>query len=583
MTPPLPSLAALRKADVLRDLDVHLVESLCRICAAALSPAAQVLLALASRASGEGHACLDLESPDWLPALDAAPAEAPAQPAQLPGGMSAAEARDVLAAAPQLVGDGSATATPFVLEASRLYLRRFWNYERLVAQRLLERARALSAPSPANPSLEKAIEAAPLVPEQRDAVRKALSGRLAIVTGGPGTGKTYVAAQFLLLLARHSAAGRPLRIRMAAPTGKAAARMDESLRDALGGQPLDLQIEPASTLDRLLGPLPNSPYFRHCRGNPIPADVVLVDETSMIDLSKMAKLLDALDDRTQLVLLGDKDQLASVEPGSVLAEICEAAALRPRIARLSQSQRFPPGSPVARLAEAINEGRSDDAWRLAAGVGVSSSAAFQAKSPPAAFAKAVRDGYAPLLAAQSPQEAFAALAQFRVLCAMRRGPQGVDALNDAIRRTLFPRATGDFYARRPVLVTQNDYEVNLYNGDVGIVWPDPARDNELAVFFENRPRPVPCSRLPAHESAFAMTIHKAQGSGFGHVLALLPDRDSPLMTRELLYTAITRTRRSVDLWCAQAPFKAAVAKRTLRHMGLRQKLDAYRIDPAATE
>jgi exodeoxyribonuclease V alpha subunit len=583
MTSPIPSLAALREVGILRDLDVHLVESLCRICAAALSPAAQVLLALASRASGEGHACLDLESPDWLPALDAAPAEAPAQPAQLPGGMSAAEARDVLAAAPQLVGDGSATATPFVLEASRLYLRRFWNYERLVAQRLLERARALSAPAPANPSLEKAIDDAPLVPEQRDAVRKALSGRLAILTGGPGTGKTYVAAQFLLLLARHSAAGRPLRIRMAAPTGKAAARMDESLRDALGGQPLDLQIEPASTLDRLLGPLPNSPYFRHCRGNPIPADVVLVDETSMIDLPKMAKLLDALDESTHLVLLGDKDQLASVEPGSVLAEICDAAALRPRIATLSQSQRFPPGSPVARLAEAINEGRSDDAWRLAAGVGVSSSAAFQAKSPPAAFAKAVRDGYAPLLAAQSPQEAFAALAQFRVLCAMRRGPQGVDALNDAIRRTLFPRATGDFYARRPVLVTQNDYEANLYNGDVGIVWPDPQRDNELAVFFENRPRPVPCSRLPAHESAFAMTIHKAQGSGFGHVLALLPDRDSPLMTRELLYTAITRTRRSVDLWCAQVPFKAAVAKRTLRHMGLREKLDANCTDLAATE
>ena len=556
-------------AGILRDVDVQLAKTLRRTHDAALSDDAQTVLALASRASGDGHVCLDLSAPDWSFASGNSDF---GDRSALLADLSPAQALNIAAACAAVVGDGSGDH-PFVLSGHRLYLRRFWNYERRVALQL--RSLAAEPAGELTPGDETAIAQTQLASEQQTAVRMALSRRLTLVTGGPGTGKTTVAAHVLRILANRPGLARPLRVRTAAPTGKAAARIDESLDAVLGSE--IVARERACTVERLLGYRKGSPYFRHDRANPLPADIVLVDETSMIDLPKMAKLLDAIGQGTRLILLGDKDQLASVEPGSVMAELCQSAALAPCVATLSESHRFKPGSPVARLSHAVNGGHADSAWAIAQNsrpdIAVHSSAGFRAAQPPPEFVRAIRDGYRDFLAAPSPDAAFRALAKFRVLCALRQGPQGVDAVNRAIEDILLPQRQGEFYDHRVVLVAQNDYDLNLFNGDVGVVLPDPAKNNQLAVFFDNRQRPVPCSRLPAHETAFSMTVHKAQGSGFGRVLVLLPEKDSPVLAREMIYTAITRTQTGVDLWCAEYAFKTGVARCTRRTMGLRQRLD----------
>ncbi len=588
------TMPAFYEAGLLRDLDVQTVSALVRIFCGASPPAPeiQILLALAIGATGAGHACLDLNRPDWRQLQrvrhDDEPTDSASRTALLARLPAPPAVHALLSAAAPLVGDGAADR-PFVLAAGRLYLRRFWNYENQVARQL---RRMAQTPDQAVPSeILAAVDAlvlrkpgsggAPLklAPAQAEAVRRGLRGQLTIVTGGPGTGKTTAAAILLQLLARETTPGQPLRVRLAAPTGKAAARLDESVRGEIGALGAALDLKPAATLDRLLKPRRDSPYFQHDRDHPLPADIVVVDEASMIDLPKMAKLLDALGTQTRLVLLGDKNQLASVEPGSVMAEICDARTLQPCLVELTESKRFGDASVVKLLAAAVNDMRSDEAWRIALSgaderqIVVRDSGRFGRKEPPAEFAAEIKLRYAAFRNAQTPADAFRALAQFRVLCALRRGPTGADRINAAIEDVLFPHRRGEFYDHRVILVNKNDYEIHLYNGDVGVVLPDPERGGSLAAFFEGRPRSVPCRLLPEHETAFALTVHKAQGSGFGRVAVLLPDRDSPILTRELIYTAITRTETGVELWCEEQAFKAGVAKRTERSMGLKDQLD----------
>ena len=593
-------------AGLLRDMDVQVVASLVRTFRGDRPPLTdllQTLLALAVGATAGGHVCLDLNRSDWrqlgLTRQEQDPDDAADKMALLAQLPTPPEARKALAACEWLVGDGKASR-PFVLDGGRLYLRRFWNYENLVACKLRQMGAAEVRSIP--PEIEAAIaslvlrkkgpdgENLKLSAGQKESIRKGLLRQLTIITGGPGTGKTTVAAILLHMLAQQTEPGKILRVRMAAPTGKAAARLDESVRNETGGETAVLELGPASTIEGLLGYRKDSPYFRHNRDNPLPADVVLIDEASMIDLPKMAKLLDALGEKARLVLLGDKNQLASVDPGSVMAELCESATLKDCIAELTESKRFDDDSAVKPLSLAVNSLQADTAWDVAysgkAGVAgkkvvVFDSGRFGKKQPPTEFVSAIKERYEAFRAAKSPKEAFEALARFRVLCALRKGPTGADQINAAIEDILFPNRKGEFYHHRVILVTKNDYEVHLFNGDVGIVMPDPEREGAMAVFFEDRPKSVPCPLLPEHGTAFAMTVHKAQGSGFGHVMVLLPDRESPILTRELIYTAITRTETGVDLWCEEKSFKAGVRKNTERSMGLKARLDSS-IDPKGT-
>jgi exodeoxyribonuclease V alpha subunit len=575
-----PALEELRAKGILRDLDVVLVQSLIRTCADGKEPAAiiRVLLALASRASGDGHVCLNLDREDWTSLLRGSRDEETASPANdmndlLP--FTPADALKALAGANVLIGAGG-DHRPFVLENRRLYLRRFWNYEQDVATRL--RKMAAGSVSAASGDVESFLKThgQSMYEGQKEAIRKVASHRLVIITGGPGTGKTYVAAQALKYLAATNAS---MRVRMAAPTGKAAARMDESVNHTLGdASDFALHREPACTLDRLLGYRVGSPYFRHHRDHPLAADVVLIDEASMIDLPKMAKLLEAIGEGTRLILLGDKDQLASVEPGSVMAGICSAPALTGYMVTLTENRRFGAESQVAKLSRAVNDGDADAAFaQLRSGgadaaIRMFASGDFRPDDPPVEFKEQIKRGFGEFLAAKEPAEVFKALAKFRVLCALKRGPQGAARLNRVIEDILCPSRKGEFYDHRVILVTRNEYEVNLFNGDVGVVLKE--GEGEPVALFESAGgiRPVPCRLLPEHETAFAMTVHKAQGSGFGQVLVFLPGEYSPVMTRELIYTAITRAETHVDLWCEETAFKQAVQTRTVRSMGLEQRL-----------
>ena len=570
------SLLQCLEAGLLRDIDVHLVHSLVRIYDVPLPESAQLVLALACRATGDGHVCLALDDvpPSLMPSADSDPDLRNAFAAAV------AESGPVLRNHPRLVGTGVGNE-PFVLEGSRLYLRRFWNYENSVAAKLLALAVESTGRRAADFETQLAEATPPLSEGQKHAIRCAIEKRFSILTGGPGTGKTFVAAHLLVMLAKNS----PLiRIRMAAPTGKAAARMDESVGNVLKAMGVSLEKEPACTLERLLGYQSSSPYFRHNRKNPLPADIVLIDETSMIDLPKMAKLLDAIGSGTQLVLLGDQNQLASVEPGNVMAELCQSISLAPVMATLTESKRFLDNTPVAELAKAIQTGDPGKAWMWATtpspDIRLHSSATFDAGQCPGAFQSSVAKGYREFIRTKTPQDAFAALSRFRVLCALRNGPQGSLRVNEAIEKILPFNREGEFYDHRVILVTQNNYDINLFNGDVGIVLHQD--DGTPLACFEDghgKFRKIPCRLLPEHETSFAMTIHKSQGSGFGRILVLLPDFPCPVMTRELLYTAVTRTESGVELWCEETTFKQAISQPTVRHMGLQRKLDASSTTP----
>lgn len=581
------TIAGLYEAGVLRDLDARMIESLSRSFRQhGESPeVVKALLALALRVMDNGHVCLDLGAEGWeqIPrrATDDEQGEngAPLNNIPAPG-----VARELLANDKVLVGDDNAKR-PFVLEGSRLYLRRLSNYEKETAAKL--RLLAEDEEKGIPPEIEKAIESYklkggdPLAAAQKEAIRKGLKRRLTIITGGPGTGKTTVASALLKIRAKQQPEGLRLRIRLAAPTGKAATRLYESVASETAGDP-GIELEPARTIERLLGSQSGSPYFRHNKENPLPADVVIVDEASMIDLPKMAKLLDALGGETRLVLLGDQNQLASVDPGSVMAEICEARALDQCLAGLTENKRFGEDSAIAPLSRAVNARQADRAWEiLQSNTGAEGRKAqffdakkFNSGEPPREFVAAVKERFAGFIHAKEPGDAFAALAKFRVLCALRHGPFGANRINALIEDALLPNRRGEFYDHRLILVTKNDYEINLFNGDIGVVLPDPARGGENAVFFEGRSSSIPCRLLPPHETAFAMTIHKAQGSGFNHVLVILPDRESPVLTRELIYTAITRTETGVDLWCEEQTFKKGVQTETRRSMGLKARLDS---------
>ncbi len=510
--------------------------------------------------------------------------------------------------------------TPMVLDAAhRLYLHRYWRYETDLAAAI--RARAVVPVAIDEARLDADLDR--LFPEaddgsgrQREAVRVAATRAFSVVTGGPGTGKTRTVVWLLAALLGQDA-GRPLRIALAAPTGKAAARIAEAVRKAKADLPGDEASkarlpEQATTLHRLLGTIPGSSRFRHDAAAPLAVDVVVVDEASMVDLALMAKLFAALPPAARIVLVGDKDQLASVEAGNVLGEICAGGTtgtghpLARCLVALEKNWRFADGAGIHALVTTVNAGDADAALGLlrdaAGGPAVSAVTSGATTSGladrtvagtgavrwrrlpapqqiPDALRGTILDAYGPVVGSPDPAAALAAMERFRLLAAVRRGPFGVEDLN-RVCETLLERAglirrRGVWYVGRPVMVTRNDPGLRLHNGDVGIALPDPGDAGNLRVYFaaaDGAVRAFAPARLPEHETVFAMTVHKSQGSEFDRVLLVLPERDSPLLTRELIYTGLTRARSSVELWADEPVLRAAIGRQVLRGSGLRDAL-----------
>ena len=608
-------------------------------------PPAPLLLgaALLSELEGRGHSCLNLADlvPDPCKLLSW-PSERWQELCEAAGAMPAAvdEWRQVLQACPQVRRAGAADLQqPLVLDQDRLYLRRYWCDEALVAHAVATRAaqaREVHADS-VRQWLDRLFEAVPdeSGPDwQKIACAVAIRSHLSIVTGGPGTGKTYTVARLLALLFALADEPGKLRIALAAPTGKAATRLKQSIDHALAdlsgkvGADLPLaeltaRMSAASTLHSLLGARPDTRSTRHHAGNPLDLDVLIVDEASMVHLEMMASLLDALPANAMVILLGDKDQLASVEAGAVLGDMCDRAeegrysgataiyvsqasgeaipasmvsdggALAQQTVMLRKSRRF--GGPIGTLASAVNEGNPVAAKAVlqAAEGQVLSWIAHARQGDLLDLAMKGREGaaggfgnYLALLKSRPggcdagaydtwAHAVLTAFDEFRILCAVRDGEWGVSGINDAIERRLddagLLRCRGEWYVGRPVMVTRNDHGLAVFNGDVGITLPDPQRDGALRVYFlaGGSVRSVLASRLPHVETAYAMTVHKVQGSEFLHAAMVLPPTAAQVVTRELVYTGITRAKARFTLVSPDsAVLDEAVLKQTKRASGL---------------
>jgi exodeoxyribonuclease V alpha subunit len=587
-------------------LDKHFARFLLRLSGKD-DPALGLAAALVSRQRSQGHTCLDLA------------AVAGRSPGEASEGVRCPDLPEwqLLLQASGVIG-ASGDFAPLVLAGSRLYLHRYWKYEQEVAAALLARSRE----RPALPGRDRMADAlgrlfsqpAMPVPDwQKTAAAVTAFRQLCIISGGPGTGKTHTVVRVIALL-QDLAAPASLRIGLAAPTGKAAVRLQEAVRKARGQLASEVGIlgfipEEATTIHRLLGVRRDTPGFRHRRDNPLPLDLLVVDEASMVDLALMASLLDALPPEARLVLLGDKDQLASVEAGAVLGDIwgdknadrfsasltadlmavgckglptetTQEEGLADTLVMLERSYRFGPASGIANLARSVNAGDFEGAlaWLLDERFGdVCWWPAAEKELPE--LAGRIVGGYRPYLQADNPVEAFAAFGRFRVLTPLRQGKIGTTGLNELIERYLnraglIKQVRGNsWYRGRPVMITCNHYGLGLYNGDIGLTLPD--GEGNLRVFFpaaDGSLRSLAPARLPAHETAFVLTVHKSQGSEFEEVLLLLPEEISPVLTRELIYTAVTRARSRFELWGKEAILRAAVSLRTRRSSGLRELL-----------
>ena len=589
-------LRAFNDIGVLSAADVHVAVRLTEL-AGEHDDRVALAAAFAVRGPRLGHVLVDLATIRSTAAVDS---DEPVDLSALPWPDPEEWVRALAASALAAVGEEAEpdAARPLRLVGSTLYLDRYWREEREVAADL----RSFSDGPPASSDddvlaggLARMFTGGEADAAQRLAAAAAVQRRFAVVAGGPGTGKTTTVARIVALLAEQAAAAGdpPPLVALAAPTGKAAARLEEAVHaeavaldvdGAVRAQLLDLH---ASTMHRLLGWRPGShSRFRHHRGNRLPHDVVIVDETSMVSLSLMARLVEAVRPHARLILVGDPGQLTSIEAGAVLGDIVPDGPVTSdsAIVVLDHVHRF--GGGIALLAEAIRRGDPDAVMeRLETQPDDVSWIALDAAASDAQPALAgVRDeavaaGRAVVEAARTgaADDAIAALGAFRILCAHRRGGQGVAAWTTRIEGWLAVAIPGfdpdgPAYVGRPLLVTQNDYELRLYNGDTGVIvrtGPDRvsaafARGCELLEFTP--------TRLGAIETAFAMTIHKSQGSQFDTAVVLLPAPTARILTRELLYTAATRARTRLVLVGTEDAIRAAVARPVARASGLQDRL-----------
>lgn len=552
-------------AGVIESADVHVAQRLTTM-SGETNPSVALAIALAVRALRGGSVCVDLTS-----------VEAQVGVPDLPW----PSAVDMIAAVLASPLTQSPTALR-VYDDRLLYLDRYWREEQQVAQDFTALLAARSSQHP--PGIERLFPSG--YEEQRAAARIALGQRLTVLTGGPGTGKTTTVARLLALFAEQAERdGRPrLRIALSAPTGKAAARLNEAVQleidklDAADRQRVSGLR--ATTLHRLLGSRPDtSSRFRHHRGNRLPHDVIVVDETSMVSLTMMARLLESVRPQARLLLVGDPDQLASVEAGAVLADLVDGLGPRDHaLAALQTSHRF--GESIGELASAIRSGDADLAIDVlrAGGDHIEWLATDDApeRLRNVLVPHAVRLRQAAVLG--DARAALATLDEHRLLCAHRRGPFGIAHWNRQVERWL-AEATGEsiwssWYPGRPVLVTANDYGLGVYNGDIGVTVLNSEGQLRAVIAGAGGLLDFASSRLSDVETLHAMTIHKSQGSQADEVTVLMPQEDSRLLTRELFYTAVTRAKKKVRVVGGEATVRAAIERRAVRASGLALRLRA---------
>jgi exodeoxyribonuclease V alpha subunit len=599
-------LAPFVDAGVFGAFEVQLASTIAR-----LQPGAgdDVILALtvAARAPGFGHVCVDLDSAVHQISLsDDADEPAVSLPWPSAEGWTRAVAASPLVMQPAL--GPTVPARPLVWDEGHLYLQRYWHYEVSVARALADRAeqsRISHGQADATGDIDRALAA--VFGEargdeddlQREAARRSLAPGVSIIAGGPGTGKTHTIAR--LLAAAHlvrAEDGRDLRVALVAPTGKAAARMRQAVQQelsalqgagGLAGQAVHaLAQAEASTVHRLLG-WGEGTHFRHNRSDPIRHDMVIVDETSMVSLPLMAKLLDAVRPQARLVLVGDPYQLASVEAGTVMGDVvgpavendpCPPGVLADRITVLRRMRRFSEDSAIAALAEAIRRGDADAAVALLDGTrrGVTWMRNDDVPGVAAVRALAIAAGIEVVRAALEgdTRGALDAAHRTKVLAATRRGPFGLYEWSDRIEHAVAEAVPGlnpsrRWYVGKPVIVTGNDPLNHVFNGDVGVVM-DRAGSMTVDLAGGDEARSLPPARLDRAEAWWAMTIHKSQGSEFSHAIVSLPEVGSPILTRELLYTAVTRASERVTIVSSEDALRSAIGRPIARASGLRGRL-----------
>ncbi|UFK38605.1 exodeoxyribonuclease V subunit alpha [Pectobacterium parvum] len=602
---------------LLRPLDVQFA----RMLADETQPDLLLAAACLSAHSGAGHVCLPLENLQAQTLFDGREPEL-AQQLLAAAGLNTVSAWQLRLLASDAVSDGS-QPTPLVLQGEKLYLQRSWQSEGRVARFIASERDTL----PVDESAIRAVldrlfpDAGEEINWQKVAAAVALTRRIAVISGGPGTGKTTTVAKLLAALIELNT-GETLRIQLAAPTGKAAARLTESLGQALHRLAVEPRLrdafpQEATTLHRLLGAVTDSQRLRHHQDNPLHLDVLIVDEASMVDLPMMANVIAALPPHARIIFLGDRDQLASVEAGAVLGDICrfaEAGYSRERaqqllrltgcqldesgpegqttvsdsICLLRRSYRFDPHSGIGQLALAVNGG--DDARVRAVLNGefadITCSPLTDAEEYQAMLAQCV-EGYRDYLqlvaTGSTPDAVLLAFQRYRQLCALREGPFGVAGLNQRIEQALHQAGLiqrsrnplNRWYSGRPVMIERNDAALGLFNGDIGLAMM--GESGELRVFFplpNGETKDVTPSRLPPHETAYAMTVHKSQGSEFDHTALVLPNHYLPVLTRELVYTAITRACQRLSLYTDVRILCRAVKTPTQRYSGLEERISA---------
>ena len=600
-------------------LDVHFARFIARL-GKNDNPCILLAAALLSNVTGNGDICLDLASVAGKPMLVAS------NPTSMSTYPHIFEWLKKLRKHPAVGQPGE--FCPLILDGkNRLYLYRYWAYEKNLSDAILTRlekeVRCVDM-ARLNDSLKR------LFPNDGDSdgVWQQVSAiiaaykKICVISGGPGTGKTFTVAKILALLLEQERKNS-LRILLAAPTGKAAARLGESIKTAkktLNCRKNIIDAIPSETftIHRMLITIPGSPYFIYNADNPLKADVVVVDEASMIDLALMSKLISAVPADARLIIIGDKDQLASVEAGAVLGDICNrdnsnrfslhflqkierltgkkiSAAVSKRKSRsslndcitiLKKNYRFDAGSDIGKLSRFINIGNVDQTLSILknGSAQLEWKKISQTSELSQGLEKKIISGYSDYLKTEDPVIALKIFNRFRILCVVKRGPFGVNAINDFTEKVLRREgligpegsSSNPWYRGRPVLITRNDYNLGLFNGDMGITLslPETGKKN-LYVFFSGksgRLRRFPPHRLPEHETVYAATVHKSQGSEFDRVLLILPDHDSPILTRELLYTGISRAIQHVSIWGSENVMKATVSRKIERTSGLRDAL-----------
>jgi len=579
-----------------------------------------IAAALVSRATGDGDGYLDLDSITRKPILLDINREDRFKCPKLSGWLKTLSQS-------RAVGRPGEFRPLILDDKNRLYLYRYWDYENRLSSAIKSRIKkdiqGIDISILKN-SLNRLFTSNGTDEFNWHKVAGVIAAykKFCVITGGPGTGKTFTTAKILALLLELSRKNRP-NILLAAPTGKAAARIKESIKAAkntlnCSDNIIDAIPSEAYTIHRMLKTIPGSPYFYHNAENPLTADIVVVDEVSMVDLALMSKLLSAVKNDARIILIGDKDQLASVEAGFVMADICDKdnihlfseyfyqqfekltqckmevsskqlkdnPGLYDCMVVLKKSYRFTDASGIGECGRAVNNGKFNETfsilknhpdqinWKKVSGPNDLS----------IALPKEVVNGYSDYLNCRDPYRALELFSRFRILCAVKFGASGVIEINKLAEEILNQNglieldniSTYPWYKGRPVLITRNDYSLELFNGDIGITMPEPdSESKDLYVYFSGvsgKPRRFLPHRLPEHETAYAMTVHKSQGSEFETVLLILPNQDYPVLTRELLYTGFTRAKNHISIWGREEIIKTGILRKINRNSGLKDAL-----------